>query len=167
MTLIERITTHVIEDGECWNWTGALQTCGATPVMRWQGKAPQAVRRLILLERGPAPKGKPLASYACGNPMCVHPDHTAWVSRKAVQQRTTREQGHQRDALRCKKLADSARQRAKLTLELAQQVHEAQGAQHEIAARFGVSQATVSAIKTGKTWRSYTNNPFAGLGARP
>jgi len=166
MTLIERITTHVIEDGECWNWTGALQTCGATPVMRWQGNT-QAVRRLILLEQGPAPSGKLLATYTCGNPMCVHPDHVAWAKRKVVQQRTTREQGHQRDMLRCKKLADNARQRAKLTLELAQQVREAEGNQYEIAARFGISQATVSSIKLGKTWRSYTGNPFAGLGARP
>lgn len=165
MTLIERITTHVIEDGECWNWTGALQTCGATPVMRWKGKA-QAVRRLILLERGPIPNGKLLASYTCGNPMCVHPDHVAWLKRQVVQQRTTRERGHQRDMLRCKKVSDNARQRAKLTLELAQQVREAEGFQHEIAARFGISQATVSSIKLGKTWRSYTNNPFAGLGAR-
>jgi hypothetical protein len=166
MTLIERITTHVVEDGECWKWTGAMQSCGATPTMRWQGKT-QAVRRLILLERGPAPAGKPIATYTCGNSLCVHPDHTAWTKRQLVQQRTTREQGHQNSTVRNKKIADKARQNGKLTYEQALDVREAEGVQHEIAARFGISQATVSAIKRGKTWRSYTGNPFAGLGARP
>jgi predicted XRE-type DNA-binding protein len=164
--LIDIITKHVVEDGDCWNWTGALQSCGATPAMNYKRKV-GAVRRFILLERGPAPAGRPIATYTCGNPLCVHPEHTDWSKRKAVQQRTTQEQGHQNVAVRNKKIADKARQRAKLTLELAQQVREAEGFQHEIAARFGVSQATVSSIKLGKTWRSYTNNPFAGLGARP
>jgi hypothetical protein len=165
MTLIERVTTHVIEDGECWNWTGALQSCGSTPTMRWQDKI-QAVRRLILLERGHAPN-KMVATYTCGNSACVHPDHVAWAKRQVVQRRTTLEQGHQHDMLRRKKLADNARQRGKLTLELAEQVRQAEGNQYEIAARFGVSQATVSSIKLGKTWRTYGANPFAGLGARP
>jgi predicted XRE-type DNA-binding protein len=164
--LIERITKHVVEDGDCWNWTGALQSCGVTPTMNYKRKV-GAVRRFILLERGPAPAGRPIATYTCGNPLCVHPEHTDWSKRKAVQQRTTQEQGHQNNAVRNKKIADKARQRGKLTLELAQQVREADGTQDEIAARFGVSQATVSVIKLGKTWRSYTNNPFAGLGARP
>jgi predicted XRE-type DNA-binding protein len=68
--------------------------------------------------------------------------------------------------VRNKKIADKARQNGKLTHELAQQVRQAEGNQYEIAARFGISQATVSAIKLGKTWRSYAGNPFAGLGAR-
>ena len=164
--LIDTITKHVVEDGDCWNWTGALQSCGATPTMNYKRKV-GAVRRFILLERGPAPAGRPLASYTCGNPLCVKPEHTDWTKRKAVQQRTTQEQGHQSNVLRNKKLADKARQNGKLTLELAAAVREAEGNQYEIAARFGISQATVSAIKLGKTWRTYGANPFAGLGARP
>lgn len=162
--LIARIYTHVVEEGECWNWTGAMQTCGVSPVMRWKGKT-NSVRRLIMLERGPNQPSM-LATYTCTNPLCVHPEHVAWAIRRTIQRRTTAEQGHQSDLLRCKKLADKARAKAKLTLELAAAVREAEGVQHEIAARFGISQATVSAIKTGKTWRTYGANPFAGLGAR-
>ncbi len=162
--LILRIQGHVVEDGECWNWTGALQSCGATPVMRWKGKT-QAVRRLILLECGPNPPGM-LGTYTCGNPMCVQPEHVAWAKRRTVQHRTTQEQGHQNKASRNKKISDKARQRSKLTHEQALAVREADGNQYEIAARFGISQATVSAIKLGKTWRSYAGNPFAGLRAR-
>lgn len=166
--LIARIYTHVEEEGDCWNWTGALQSCGSTPAMRWQGKV-AAVRRLILLDRdGRAPSGGVyLATYNCGNPLCVNPEHMTWALRRTVQRRTTREQRHQSDIVRCKKLADQARARGKLTPELAAAVREAEGVQHEIAARFGISQATVSAIKTGRTWRNYVASPFAGLGARP
>lgn len=162
--LILRIQGHVVEDGECWNWTGALQSCGAVPTMRWQGKT-GSVRRFILLERGPSPAGM-LGTYTCGNPMCVRPEHTAWAKRKTVQQRTTKEQAHQNNAIRNKKIADKARQHSKLTHEQALAVREAEGNQYKIAERFGISQATVSAIKLGKTWRSYAGNPFAGLGAR-
>ncbi len=160
--LILRIQGHVVEDGECWRWTGALQSCGATPVMRWEKKT-KAVRRLILSERGPIPRNKMLATYTCGNPMCVHPDHTSWALRKTVQQRTHQERGHQHKATRNKKIADKAREKGKLTHEQALEVREAEGSQRAIAARFGVSQATVSSIKLGKTWRSYVASPFAGL----
>lgn len=159
--LIDTITKHVVEDGDCWNWTGAMQTCGATPTMRWQGKT-GAVRRFILLERGPN-QPTMVGTYTCGNPLCVKPEHTTWAIRRTVQRRTTAEQGHQNNVLRNKKVADKARQHSKLTHEQALAVREAEGNQYEIAARFGVSQATVSAIKLGKTWRSYAGNPFAGL----
>lgn len=166
--LIDTIKKHVVEEGDCWNWTGALQSPGVTPTMRWNGKV-GSVRRFILLERdGKTPNAQPhLATYSCSNPMCVHPEHTTWALRRTVQRRTTREQRHQSDIVRCKKLADKARTRAKLTPELAAAVREAEGVQHEIAVRFGISQATVSAIKTGRTWRTYGATPFSGLGARP
>lgn len=159
--LIDTITKHVVEDGDCWNWTGAMQSCGSTPTINYKRKV-GAVRRFILLERGGNQPGL-LATYTCGNLLCVNPEHTAWAKRKTVQQRTTQEQGHQNKASRNKKISDKARQNGKLTLEQALAVREAEGNQYEIAARFGISQATVSAIKLGKTWRSYAGNPFAGL----
>ena len=164
--LIQTIYKHVEEEGDCWNWTGALQSCGSVPTMRWQGKT-GAVRRFILIDRGgPSPTRNLLATYTCGNPQCVHPDHMIWTSRKKIQKRTVAEQNYTGDVLRCKKLADKARTKGKLTLELATEIRMTDGNQHHIAAQFGVSQATVSAIKRGKTWRSYGGNPFAGLGAR-
>lgn len=161
MTLIEQIQKHVVEDGDCWNWTGALQSCGTVPTMNYKRKI-GAVRRFILLEQG-VDLSKRLATYTCGNPMCVNPEHVAPATRRSVQRRTTEELGHQQSLLRRKKLADNARRRAKLSPELARQVREADGTQDEIAARFGVSQATVSVIKRGVTWKDYSN-PFAGLG---
>jgi predicted XRE-type DNA-binding protein len=160
VTLIEQIRKHVVEEGDCWNWTGAMQTSGTVPTMNYKRKV-GAVRRFILQEQG-VDLSKRLATYTCGNPLCVNPEHVSPATRRAVQRRTTEEQGHQKSLLRRKKLADNARKRAKLNPELARQVREADGTQDEIAARFGVSQATVSVIKRGVTWKDY-NNPFAGL----
>ena len=159
--LITQIRKHVVEEGDCWNWTGALQSCGTVPTMNYKRKV-GAVRRFILTEQG-VDLSKRLATYTCGNPLCVNPEHVAPATRRAVQRRTTEEQGHQGNLVRRKKLADNARKRAKLTPELARQVREADGPQDRIAEQFGVSQATVSVIKRGKTWKDYSN-PFAGLG---
>lgn len=163
-SLIDTIKKHVVEEGECWNWTGAMQSCGSTPTMHYKHKV-GSVRRFILLERG---HNQPtmVATYTCGNEKCVHPEHTAWAIRRTVQQRTTNELGYQGDLIRRKKLAEAARKNAKLTMELANQVREAEGPQHEIAERFGISQGTVSRLKRNEIWKTYGGNPFAGLGAR-
>jgi predicted XRE-type DNA-binding protein len=167
LTLVETIQKHIVEEGECWNWTGAMQACGTTPTMRWQGQT-GSVRRFILIERSPNQRNRSilLATYTCGNPKCVHPEHTGWAARRSVQNRTAAEQQYHSDVIRCKKLADSARKHAKLTMEIADQVREAEGPQHQIAERFGISQATVSRLKRNEIWKTYGGNPFAGLGAR-
>ena len=164
LSLIDTIKKHIVEDGECWNWVGALQACGATPTMRWNGKI-GSVRRFLMLERG-VNQPAMVATYRCGNEKCVHPEHATWAVRRTVQRRTVAETGYHIDVVRCKKLADSARKNAKLTMDVADQVRGAEGPQHEIAKRFGISQATVSRLKRNTIWKTYGGNPLAGLGAR-
>jgi hypothetical protein len=81
MTLIEKIKSRCIIEGDCWEWQGAFQSCGSSPMMNIKdpvtGKRKvQTVRRLILAERYVDKphllKGK-FASYSCGNPKCVYP----------------------------------------------------------------------------------------------
>lgn len=162
MNLIDTIKKHVVEEGDCWNWTGALQSCGSVPTIRWQGKV-GAVRRFVLLDQG-VDLTKRLATYTCGNPSCVNPEHLAPTTRKRVQVRTVAESNYTANPMRRKRLADKARLRSKLTLDQVIAIRAADGTQDAIAARFGVSQATVSVIKLGKTWRDYSN-PFARLAA--
>jgi hypothetical protein len=162
MTLIDTIKKHVVEEGDCWNWTGALQSCGSVPTMRWQGRV-GAVRRFILLDQG-VNLDKRLATYTCGNAECVNPEHIAPTTRQRVQVRTVTESNYTSNPVRRKRVSDQARLRSKLTLEQALAIREADGKQDDIAARFGVSQATVSVIKRGVTWQDYTN-PFARLAA--
>ena len=125
-----------------------------------EGKV-KPVRRHIAEAMGLPVQGK-LATYRCGNPLCVHPDHLMVITRKKLQQRIAKEQSHQMNPLRRKKISDRARIHAKLTLEQAQAIRDAEGTQREIAKLFGITQATVSVIKRGVTWRDYTN-PFTQL----
>lgn len=158
--LVELIRKHVVEEGDCWNWTGALQTCGSVPTMNYGGKV-GAVRRFILEERGVV-LGKRLATYTCGNKLCVNPEHTGPATRRAVQVRSAETLGHLANPARRKKLSDNARKRAKITQEIADQVRAADGTQKQKAEIFGISQSQISRIMRNKNWLRY-DNPFAGL----
>jgi hypothetical protein len=158
--LLDRIRDLTIEVGECWEWQGAVQSNSPVPTMNYKGKV-APVRRHIAEERG-VPLQDKLATHSCGNQLCVNPDHVVLITRKRLQARIAKETLYQLNAIRRKRLSDNARTRSKLTLEVALQIRDAEGTQRQIAAQFGVSQATVSAIKLGKTWRDY-NNPFSQL----
>lgn len=158
--LIELIRKHVIEEGDCWNWTGALQPCGSVPTMNFRGKV-GAVRRFILEDQG-VELGKRLATYTCGNKHCVNPEHVAPITRRALQVRNARELGYASNPARRKKLSDNARKRAKITQEIADEIRAADGTQREKAERYGLGQATISRIMLNKCWIRY-DNPFAGL----
>lgn len=160
MELLDRVRRLSIEVGDCWEWQGALQWNSPVPVMNYRRKV-KPVRRHIAEHLGLPTEGK-LATCNCGNQMCVNPDHVVMVTRKKLQQRIAKDLRHAANPVRMKKLSDKARAIGKLTLEQALEIREAEGKQREIAARYGVTQATVSAIKRGVTWRDYSN-PFAQL----
>lgn len=164
MNLLRTIRKHVVEEGDCWNWTGAFQSkSGTVPTMRWQGKT-SSVRRFVLLAGG-VDLTKRLATYTCGNPLCVNPEHLTHITRRALQKRTAKVSGYANNPTRCKRVSDKARARSNIDITIATEIREADGTQRDIAARFGIKQSAVSKIKRGETWREYTN-PFAGLGAR-
>lgn len=158
--LLERVKAKVVEVGDCWEWQGAMQTTSPVPTMNFEGKV-KPVRRHLAEAMGLPVQGK-LATYRCGNALCVHPDHLMVITRKKLQQRIAKEFKHHANPIRLKKLSDKARARSKLTAELAQAIRDAEGTQRDIAAQYGVTQATVSVIKRGVTWRDYTN-PFTQL----
>lgn len=158
--LIERVRRHIDEVGDCWEWNGATQSNSPTPAINWKRKV-QPVRRLLASELGKQITGK-FVTCKCRNELCVNPDHLLVVTRKRLQEMVSKERNYQVSPVRMKKLADKARRNSKLTVELAAEIREAEGTQRQIAARFGISQATVSVIKRGKTWRDYSN-PFAQL----
>ena len=73
MNLIEKIQTHSVTCGDCWEWRGCMN--GPIPTMKHGGQVAN-VRRLVLIDSGVPMKGF-IATYTCGNPMCVNPEHTA------------------------------------------------------------------------------------------
>jgi len=158
--LIERVRGHIEEIGDCWEWTGATQSNAPTPTMNYKGRV-GAVRRFLAEAQGKAIKGK-LVTCKCRNELCVNPDHLLVVTRKRLQEMVSKERNYTSNPVRMKKLADKAREKSKLNPELAAEIRNADGTQRAIAAQYGVTQATVSVIKRGKTWRDYFN-PFIQL----
>lgn len=162
-SLIERIRQRVIEEGECWNWTGALQTCGSTPTMKYNGTV-MAVRRAIMLERG-VPMGKGRATYTCGNPMCVNPEHVGVRSIAAIQKRTIANLSAAQELIRGHNIAHALRKNKKhtrLSMEIAREIRAAEGTHLEIAKRYALDPADVSAIKRRRIWKEYVRNPLTG-----
>jgi len=160
MTLLEYVKARSEEIGDCWDWKGALQACGTTPMMRHQGKT-ISVRRLIMQDQGFEVEGK-VATCTCGNHLCVNPEHLELITRKRLTKRVASKINRSISVLRMAKISSVARQHSKINKQIAEEIRQAEGTQREIARRFGVSQATVSVIKRGLTWRDY-NNPFAQL----
>lgn len=158
--LIERIRRRIEEVGDCWEWQGALQPKAPTPVMRFKQRTSQ-VRRFIAEHQGKSLKGK-LATCKCRNELCVNPDHVVVVTRKKLQEMVSQERQYTSNPVRMKKLAEKARAKSKLTPELVEEIRSADGPQRAIAMRYGITQAAVSSIKRGRTWKDYSN-PFAGL----
>lgn len=157
--LVARIRRHVVEVGDCWEWQGAVQHNSPVPTLNWQGST-KPVRRHIAEARGDQVEDR-VATYKCGNELCVNPDHVIVVTRRRVQKRTA-QQGKQSNQLRKKKLADRARERSKLSIAIVAEIRGADLPQRQLAALYGVSQATISVIKRGMTWRDYSN-PFTAL----
>lgn len=159
--VIEFVRTRCTECGDCWEWQGAVQEGnGNTPVMK-RDRRVRPVRRVVLEAVGVKVAGK-LATYKCGNYMCVNPAHLEAVTRSEFQRRISQTMRYHSNPATLAKSAHSRRRTAKLNPELAQTIRQTEGSQRAIAKQFGVCQATVGAIKSGRTWRDYSN-PFGGL----
>lgn len=160
MMLIEKIQRHVTIEGDCWEWRGCMN--GPIPTMKHDGKVAN-VRRLVLIEMGVPMKGF-IATYTCGNPMCVNPEHTARSSRAQMNRRIMADMSSATNTLRSKRIADAKREKhAKLSQADVEQIRASGETHHDLAARFGISKSIIGRIKRGEMWRTFSASPFAGL----
>ena len=160
MTLIEKIQRHVTLDGECWQWHGCMQV--AIPMMKHDGKVAN-VRRLVLIERGTPMKGY-IATYTCGNPACVNPEHTGRSTRAQMNRRIMADMNSATNALRSKRIAEAKREtQAKLSRESVEQIRASNDRHEDLAARFGVSKSLIGRVRRGEVWRTFSASPFSGL----
>lgn len=101
------------------------------------------------LAHGARPPDKTDAAHSCGVPLCCNPRHLRWATRKEnhadMIRHDTRRRGVNHGG-------------AKLSPEQVQAIRSAVGrTQKAIAAEHGISQQTVSNIKTGKIWSLLKN----------
>ena len=165
--LLEKIYARCIPDGECLNWTGAVQLRSKSPTIRRPDGGQGASLRRMLLEtaKGQCAPREMVATYMCGNRACVRLEHQGLISRADLQKRNDAQFDAATRLLKSHRISVKVRlAKAKLTLELAREIRGAGGTYSEISNKYGVSMHTVGSIKRGLTWREL-DNPFARLAA--
>jgi hypothetical protein len=134
-------------EGGCWPWLGGHNT-GGYP--RYQcGWENYAHRVMWTINFGPIPSGMSVC-HTCDNPGCVRPSHL-WLGTP---------KDNLQDAVRKGRTAHPHRTgeagpNHKLTWESVRQIRalvEGGSRHRQVAAEFGVTQATISHIVTRKTW---------------
>lgn len=160
MNLIEKIQAHSVACGDCWEWHGCMN--GQIPTMKHGGKVAN-VRRLMMIDSGVPMKGF-IATYTCGNPKCVNPEHTARSSRAQMNRRIMDNMSSATNALRSKRIAEVKRRTdAKLSRADVDQIRASGDTHQDLATRFGISKSIIGRIKRGEMWKTFSASPFAGL----
>lgn len=114
----------------CWIWAGRLEKSGYARV-RIRGRRLLAHRAMYEQEIGPVPAGLQL-DHLCRVPACVNPAHLEPVTAAENTRRA---------------------ERAKLTEGDIREIRSSELSAAALAARFGVGEANIWAVRRGDTWK--------------
>lgn len=146
--LVAQILARTVEEGACLLWDG--YSAHGSPQVFLDGRY-QMVRRVLLgALRGPL-QGNMRATYTCGEPLCVRPEHLKAATLRQIGKRAAREGafgGLQRRA----KIAAARRRQSRLSAADVARIREADNGA-EIARELGIPKSTVSKIRRGDSWR--------------
>ena len=132
----------------CWLWCASVNAKGYGHFKWGAGDVRQAHRASWELHRGRVPDGQHVL-HRCDNPACVNPEHL-FVGSNDDNMADRIAKGRQTRLVGERNPRAILNERAVLAVRSSVE-HEA-----VIAARLGVSRATVHAIRTGRNWRHLT-----------
>lgn len=157
------VAGRVVEDGGCLRWLGALSN--RHPRGTFQGKRFLVRRALFELEHGPIPPGKVLRC-SCEIRGCVNLQHATLTTRQAVAQECGA-LGLMGGVVRSARIAATKRMgpQAKVTQADVEEIRRSDEIGSVVAARFGITQSTVSKYRLHKSRRDIAGNPWAALQA--
>lgn len=135
---LKRITA---DDNGCWLWPGAIEANGYGR-SKHQGKVWWVHRLSYTLHKGPIPDGH-VVCHACDVRHCINPDHL-FTGTIADNQRDMKLKGR---ASRGERSSS-----AKLTEADVRQIRRAELPGWKLAEMYGVSQTTISEVRSGKVW---------------
>lgn len=119
----------------CWPYKGACDVHGYGRPAKFN-KRYYAHRRIYEIVNGPIPEGM-LVLHTCDNPPCCNPAHLKLGT----------ESDNRRDMVLKK------RHHTKLTVEQVREIRSSTELGKDLAARFGVTDSTVCAIRRGERWK--------------
>lgn len=142
-TLAQRLDHYTDKSGgpdACWPWMGAGPADDGYGQLLWQRKPQRAHRLAWINANGPIQPDKPHILHKCDVRSCVNPDHL-WAGTNAENNADMIAKGR------------AVYPHGKLTEADVRAIRAASGMQKDIAKRFGVDQANVSLIRSGKIWK--------------
>lgn len=144
----------------CLEWAGYVDPKRGPMVRCGASTVPTSVRRVVWgLKRKPL-NFQDTIKPACGNWACVEYGHMQKASRADARR------GSPLTLLHKARIATAQRKGAKLTMEIARQIRASADSESLEAAKWGVTKATVSAIRRNEIWQEYQQGMFTGLLAR-
>lgn len=154
---MSRITDSLLENctpepnSGCWIWLGSSNSDGY-PTINRNGKTVLATRVVLEDRDGPLPSGI-CALHTCDVPPCLNPDHLWGGTQKENMQDKVRK-GRWRGA----SMPGEKHPNHKLSATAVLEIYRLKGVENQrsIAARYGVSQTSVSAIHCGRKWSHLT-----------
>ena len=157
----EKLLARGIRQGACLEWSGPVDSSG-TPIYKAQiepGKwRSRPVRRVIIEDIDPSR----LASFKCGNTLCIEPKHLVALTRKRLQLRTAKITQYATNEIRRQKLSKARRERGTaLNMEKVREMRALGMTSRQAAAKYGVWPSTASDALSGRTWKEH--NFFSGL----
>ena len=141
----EKFEKYVVRKEGCWDWKGCIHHKGYAPMNFYDNKQKNAHIVSWILHRGKIPDGL-FVLHKCDNRKCTNPDHLYL--------------GTQRDNVRDREerslsIKGEKNPKAKLSTQDIPKIIQGlkEGfSQSKIARYFGVTQTTISRIKTGIGW---------------
>lgn len=131
---------------ECWPFSGCTTTSGYGDIKSHQ-KRHLAHRVSFEIHKGAIPSGL-FVCHSCDNPRCCNPAHL-WLGRARENVRDMVAKGRHKPPC----LKGSENGNSKLTAEIVTAMRLDPRPGTHIAAAYGLSAATVNAIRSGRTWR--------------
>ena len=133
---------RVVKGPGCWDWSGLFGADGY-PLLSWNAKNWRA-NRLSIQFSGRQLKDGELACHTCDNPRCVNPDHL-FVGTPMDNMTDARRKG--RMPVGEKTGAAKLRDADALAIKTSRENKDI------LAARYGITRASVQNIISGRTWR--------------
>lgn len=129
----------------CWEWKKRIGR-GGYGQASFECRSMQAHRVAWLVFCGPIPDGA-LVCHACDNRRCINPDHL-WLGTHKDNVADMHAKGRQGD------IAGSKNPQAKLTETQVLEIRTSQKSGYGLAKELGVSQSTISLIRSRKNWKT-------------